>query len=366
MQSYKTPFPKPVPPNGPLKEDQIKNWLEAEGYGFVPPYTGKQGPLTVVCPEVGHQWTTTWDNIRAGHGCKHCHDERVQSEAHRKITGLCLNNNLQVVGNYPKLGKDLITVLCQSCRTERSILLTSFLRNKSCRKCWHLGRYEGTRTAHSKRLSEIGLCLTDNGRWTMNVVDISCPSGHVFQRARRNIENLSGCPTCARLEQVRDDFNKIGLELVDTADDPDRFIVRCSNGHTYNISYYDRVHTIGICSLCSREQNRIRNGKYAEEFLTAIGYKLLGEWVSGSTKTLIRCDQGHEILTQVENSPLLEEAVRNCAGLIGHNHKIINKRAFVVRIDFLLSFRVVLSQKANVLCRDFCHTPRTQSQCRLK
>lgn len=235
------------------------------------------------CRSCGHQWLSTYNVIRRGHGCPACRQRARQQARAQKATSK--PKPKRRLGRKPKTEADYHE-LAESRGFEWLGPLPQNTVHPTWWRCpagheWET-RYNNIRQGSGcpacasnapKREADYEALAAERGfEWvgerlppnTGHKTTWQCGAGHRWQASYNNIQKRRGCPACGRSRTRPPDYEALaatrGFEwlgpLVATVKTPTGW--RCPAGHEWQARYAD-IRRGGGCPICHREQTRRRD-----------------------------------------------------------------------------------------------------------
>ena len=282
-----------------LSHEDVKTYIENEGYTLLNTYKDSKTKLKLRCPE-GHVYYVIWNSFRKGHRCSECSPggrKRTQEEAKKIITaeGYTLLSDYR--GSHNK-----VTLKCPEGHIY-NVAFNSFLNGNRCPECAKVIRGQKRKTPHSKvkkYVEQYGYTLITE--YTLNnrrFVKLKCSSGHYVDRDLANFrQGEKKCPVCnnqvgLEYEYVKGFIEEKGYKLLNNTyrSNCHKLNLICNKGHFCSISFanFKRGRR---CPICSGKKpwpfSEVR------EYVENEGYYLINhDEQDGSKKSTLQCPEGH-------------------------------------------------------------------------
>lgn len=252
----------------------------------------------------GHTWQATPGDVRSGHGCPHCYDQRrgastrhsieLMQQVAAKRKGKCLSSEY--------LGTSVKLEWCCKSGHKWSAAPASILAGHWCPQCAGVGRKS---IDDMRRLAERrgGKCLSDIYVNLKTKLDWQCAAGHRWRSVSHNVRNGAWCPVCAgnapgTLEQMKAIASSRGGQCLAKAylNSMARIPWRCAVGHRW-LAAPASVKAGSWCRRCANARNgRLYSARFrhdVEACAKGRGGEFVGPYRGAGTPTTWRCSAGH-------------------------------------------------------------------------
>lgn len=304
------------------KEDFYKD-ADTRGYTILGEYIDAAAKVLMRCP-VGHEWSVSPSSFKSGCGCLKCSGKCPEQSKEEFYKGATDRNHV-VLGEYTGARAKVL----MKCPEDHEFLITpsKFKYGRGCPKC--SGRCsEQANERFLKLVSARGYTAIGEYVRANKKVLMKCPDGHEWHITPGNFKTGYGCPKCSCTcpEQAKEEFYKAadirGYKVIGEYVGSDKkVLMKCPVGHEWSPTPIGFKKGSGCLKCSGHCPEQSKEVLYSEA--TARGYTVLGEYVSNSTKILMKCSEGHEFLI----TPNHFKTGNGCSSCAEHGFKS-NKSAY--------------------------------------